>query len=232
MHACGFCKSTARYGRDSKKGARNLKLEIRSLKVGPIQTNCYIVADGDECIVIDPGAEAERIIDELDGRIPKMVVLTHQHWDHIGALSELEQRLEVPTAAHELDADAIFEPPAEAAVAGGPKSARSFKPVDLLLVDGDEIRVGDCTFNIIHTPGHTPGGICLYCPSEKVLFSGDTIFAGGRHGRTDFFSGSQDEMEETLKTKFVDVDDDTVIYPGHEGFSVMKVERKSNPLLR
>lgn len=214
-------------------------MEITNVKVGPIQTNCYIVCDKGEAILIDPGAEPEKILAELghlDGVKVKHIVLTHGHWDHICAAPALIEATGADLLCHSEDVPMLFD---EKIAAQLPRdvqelfaAGRAAHIAPQLVDDGDMVTVGDTVFSVIHTPGHTRGCICLYCPAEGVLFAGDTLFAGGRYGRTDFPGGSREAMIKTLETKFVDVDDNSIVFSGHEGNSTMLRERELNEYLR
>ena len=214
-------------------------MDIKVLRVGPIQTNCYIVQSDGECIVVDPGASARMILSEIERCECELVgvVLTHNHWDHTGGLPDIVQATNVATYAHELDADGVYattatalKMPRECRAAHERAIANGYK-VDHRVKEGDEIKVGACAFSVIHTPGHTQGSMCLYCAEEGVLISGDTLFAGGRHGRTDFVGGSAQQMFESLQTKFVSIPDNVDVLPGHEQMSTMGYERRANPEL-
>lgn len=205
-------------------------MKIDTCVVGPIETNCYIVEDAGETIVIDPGDQPLLIMDALAGREIKEIIVTHYHWDHLSALSALQEATGARAAMSQKDADRV----------DGVSRLDSFDidrghgapRIDRRLSEGDEVTVGECVFKVIETPGHTPGSICLYCAEQQTLFSGDTLFADGRHGRTDFVDGSQRAMVDTLVNKFIDVSDDTRVYPGHEHSSTMARERRLNPHLR
>jgi len=136
-------------------------IRIEKLQLGPWGTNAYIVVcrHTRDSLVIDAPAEAETIIERLRDSNPKYVLLTHDHMDHIGALTDLRTRLDVPLAAHPADSGSLSPPP------------------ELALNDGDSFSLGDMAFEVLHTPGHTPGGICFRTGSH--LFSGDTLFPGG-----------------------------------------------------
>ena len=214
-------------------------MQISSMRVGAIQTNCYFIESQGECLVVDPGASPRSILGEVERNGYKLVgvVLTHNHWDHTGGLPDIVEATGVTTYAHELDADGVYctddlglrmSPSLRAA---HQRAVEAGYKVDVRVKEGDEIKVGESTFTVIHTPGHTVGSMCLYCADEKVLISGDTLFAGGRHGRTDFATGSAAAMSETLRTKFVDIPDDVAVLPGHEGTSSMQTERRLNPEL-
>lgn len=178
-------------------------MKIHTVVVGPIDTNCYIVEDeaSREAIVIDPGGEAGKITGFLEKhplRI-KAIVITHGHFDHIGANRELKEKTRAPILMHESDVFGL--------------SAGGSPPADRFLKDKDNFEVGGLKFEVIHTPGHTPGGISLYCEKEKVIFSGDTLFAGD-YGRTDLPYSSGEDMAGSLK-KLLRLPPETKVYPGH-----------------
>lgn len=212
-------------------------MKIDIVKVGPIQTNCYIVRHEGQCLVVDPGAQPQRIITELRGSKVAAIVLTHRHWDHVGALPALVRHSGAPVLAHHLDAGRVFGledngyVPREL-IEDHARALEEGMTCTRPLEDGDSVQLGSLGFSVIHSPGHTPGSLCLYCPQEKVLFAGDTLFAGGRFGRTDFEDGSMDAMVHTLQTAFTAVPDDVTVYSGHEGSSTMGVERQLNRYLR
>lgn len=166
-------------------------MEIKTFKVGELRTNCYVVIEGGEALVIDPGFETENILRELKGLKLKIVVLTHGHYDHVTSAFELK----APVWISEKDAALMVY--------------STQRRADRLLKDGEQI--GD--FKVISTPGHTPGGLCLYNEKEKVVFSGDTLFAGD-YGRTDLPGSSEEEMIASLK-KLLKLPPETIVYPGH-----------------
>lgn len=189
---------------------------IRTVRVGPIDTNCYIVGDEatKEALVIDPGDEAEKISAAIEAEklAPRLIVNTHGHFDHVTADLKLKEKTGAALLIHELDLPmALLTAP--------------LRP-DRLLKDGDEIKVGTMVFSVIHTPGHTPGGICLYDEKEKVLFSGDTLFYGTT-GRTDLPSSSDKEMEISFK-KLMALPDETKVYPGHGRPTTIGREKAGN----
>ncbi|MGN0037951.1 MAG: MBL fold metallo-hydrolase [Coriobacteriales bacterium] len=212
-------------------------MNISVVKVGPIQTNCYIVSSGGQCLVIDPGAQPQRILTELRGAKPVAIVLTHNHWDHTGAVPALVRATGAPVMAHRLDAPGVFGledngyVPREL-VEDHRRALEEGMTCSRLLETGDAVELGGLRFEVLHTPGHTPGSICLYCAQEKALFAGDTLFAGGRFGRTDFEGGSMEAMVSSLGSAFAAVPDDVAVYSGHEKSSTMAAERALNPYLR
>lgn len=205
-------------------------MNVETCKVGPILTNCYIVEDGGKVLVIDPGDDLTMIVADIHARPVEQIVVTHAHWDHVGSLSGLADVTGAPVAMSAADAalvDGVANQDGHDLDRG-----HGAPHVDRILHDGDELTLGSKVFTVIKTPGHSEGSICLYCAEDGVLFSGDTLFSGGRFGRTDFEHGSMEKMIETLSTKFVDIPDDVIVYPGHEGASTMGRERALNPYLR
>jgi hydroxyacylglutathione hydrolase len=178
---------------------------MEKLQLGPFGTNAYIAAcqKTQDSVLIDAPGEPDMIIDRLKDTTLKYILLTHNHIDHIGALARLRAELEVPLAAHTADIDNLTPPP------------------EMLLRDGDVIRVGELEFTVLHTPGHTPGSLCFRL--GRYLIAGDTIFPGGP-GKT----GSPDDFKRIIKSineKIFVLPDDTQICPGHGDSTVLKKEK-------
>lgn len=189
-----------------------------------ITTNVYIVVSKNEAIVIDPGGESDKIIDKLNelNTNLKYIVLTHCHSDHIAAVTDLQKVKGGEVLISEEDGKAVNNPIRNLAPFMGSKLEKI--KVDRFLSEGDKIKLGNDEFEIIETPGHTKGGICIYSEKQKVLFSGDTIFKG-TYGRTDLPSSSYQDMKNSIK-KLMKLPDDINIYPGHGILTNMKDERK------
>jgi hydroxyacylglutathione hydrolase len=180
-------------------------IRLEKLELGPFGTNAYIIAclKTQESALVDAPAEPKVIIDKLGSATLKYILLTHNHIDHIGVLGELRVELKVPVAAHASDTSNLTPPP------------------EILLNDGDVIRVGELKLTVLHTPGHTPGSLCFRI--GRYLISGDTIFPGGP-GKT----GSPDDFRRIIKSitdKIFVLPDDTQIYPGHGDSTVLKKEK-------
>lgn len=189
-------------------------------------TNCYIVQDENtkETMVIDPGGEPEQIIKMLDILEAKLkyIYLTHCHGDHIGALKEVNDAKGGRILIHRNDVEGLYNKEISLTDYIG---MNEIKLEDASRVDdGDKIHVGNLEFIVIHTPGHTAGGSCLYCEKEKLLFSGDTLFHG-TWGRTDLPTGSFQNIMKSITTKLLVLPKDTIVYPGH-GKSTMIEEEK------
>ena len=172
-------------------------MKIENIVVGPLQVNYFIAYDEDslEAMVVDPGDEAEKIIMLIEARRLKVssIVCTHAHFDHIGALRRLKEKTGAAVIMQKGDYE-IYMRAGEQAALWGFQIEQPPEP-DMYLGDGDEIGVGRSRFKVLHTPGNSPGGICLY--GEGVIFTGDTIFAGSV-GRTDFYGGSIAELKKSF----------------------------------
>ena len=196
---------------------------VETFTVGMLSTNCYVASSREtkEAILIDPGldfsSEAKPILDYLAfGKLEvKFIVNTHGHDDHIKGNALFQQKVNVPICIHPLDAHFI-------------ETAEKDKfPANVPLEDGAALSFGGETLKIMHTPGHTPGSICLV--GEKIVFTGDTLFAGGI-GRTDFPGGSMSDMAISLQ-KLTSLPDYLLVYPGHGETSMIGIEKRANPFL-
>ena len=202
---------------------------IEKLVVGPFASNCYIVGSqsNKEGMIVDPGDEARRIlrkVKDLELGI-KLIFLTHGHIDHAGALKEVREATGAEVAIHGDDATSLK------GQSLGKLLGLSYPtppPPDRLLKDGDSVDIGDLHFLVVHTPGHTAGGICLL--GEGVVFSGDTLFNYGI-GRSDLPGGSYSQLMNGLQTKLMTLPDNTVVYPGHGPGTTIGAERRGNPFL-
>jgi hydroxyacylglutathione hydrolase len=227
----------------------NLIHEI--LPVGMLQCNCHIVGDPKtrDAIVIDPGGDAERILEIIARHNLKVsaIIITHTHIDHVVGLHRLQQATGAPVTMHadDLELYRMLDVQASWLDWQVPEKAN----VDKLLREGDTIRWGPFEAHVLHTPGHTQGSICLYMPWEiptsqangtaaesaermpGLLFAGDTLFAGSI-GRTDLWGGSFEEIIRSLKGKVLALPDDTLVYPGHGEFTTIGEERDTNPFLK
>lgn len=198
--------------------------------VGPLETNCYIYfcPETRECAVIDPGAEADQIfplIAHLNLK-PVIILNTHGHVDHTGANVEIKDRYQAPIAMHQDDLPLLEE--SIQLEFGLMLGAKPTPRPDRLLIDGDEVRVGQTSLKVIHTPGHSPGSVCFYTPG--ILFSGDTLFCGGV-GRTDLPGGSWKDLIRSLRTRVLTYPEETVVLPGHGPRTTIGEEKENNPFL-
>lgn len=204
---------------------------VACITVGAFRENCYLYACPEtlEAVIIDPGDEAQRIIDRIQELkfIPRYIINTHGHIDHICAIDEVSSAYPVPLAIHPAD---VFmytdEKAAHMYQREGPPVKR--KP-DILLQEGDTITFGTLTLEVVHTPGHTPGGICLlsrpYC-----IFSGDTLFRRGI-GRTDLSGGNYEQIVASIREKLYTLDEELVVFPGHGEPTTIIEEKYENPFV-
>jgi glyoxylase-like metal-dependent hydrolase (beta-lactamase superfamily II) len=203
---------------------------IQTLPVGPLQVNCHLVAceKTRQAAVIDPGDEGERILEALAaaGLQAVLIINTHGHFDHVGANHFLAERSGAPIAIHRGDLP-LLRRAAEHAALFGLGAVPSPEPATVL--DGGEmLQIGKIALQVIHTPGHSPGGICLL--AEGHLFSGDALFAGSI-GRTDLPGGDTDQLIAVIREKLLVLPDTTVVHPGHGPDTTIGRERRTNPFL-
>ncbi|MDA8172213.1 MAG: MBL fold metallo-hydrolase [Nitrospiraceae bacterium] len=202
-------------------------LQFKVLEVGPLAANCIIVWEkiSAGAVVVDPGDEPDRIMDFINNSALKVkyIVCTHAHFDHVGAIPEVKAATGAPVAVH-ADELEIYQGVKDQAALWG-YSLAPLPPPDVLLRDGDFINIGALRFEVIHTPGHSPGGICLY--GENVAITGDTLFAGSI-GRTDFYGGDYGLIMRSLR-RLAALPEDTLLLPGHGPSSTIGEEIKNNP---
>ena len=205
-------------------------MEVYTIPTGTLRANCYIAAAQDgSAAVIDPGADVPMLLDFLQTHslTVRHILLTHGHADHIGGADALRSATGAPISIHELDRRCTDTGYSLAEQCGYPFCP--FLP-DTLLHDGDCISLGDETLTVLHTPGHSPGGVCYIHEKDRILFSGDTLFCYTA-GRTDFPGGSFDTLMESLQ-KLRDLEGDYTVYPGHERATTLEHERKRNYFMR
>jgi glyoxylase-like metal-dependent hydrolase (beta-lactamase superfamily II) len=209
-----------------------IELNIETLPLGPIQTNCYIVWPKGEsdCWIIDPGGLSgpiEKIIDEKN-LTPKMLLITHGHWDHFLGNRCIKQKYpEMILAIHTDDAPVLPDADKNMSLTFIGKSIIS-PPADKLLNDGDNLTLGSAVFEVVHTPGHCPGSVCYFCSNSEpnVAFVGDLVFAGGGVGRTDLPNCSEKKLQESIRKIFTKFPAETILYPGHGRSTTVKREKQ------
>ncbi|BBB92877.1 MAG TPA: MBL fold metallo-hydrolase [Methylomusa anaerophila] len=206
-------------------------MKIFKMEVGQIGTNCYILCCEDtlEAAVIDPGGDAEEIIAVINREKlnVKYIINTHGHADHIAANSRIKSVTGAAVLIHADDADMLTSAQLNLSLYIG--AGITCEPADKLLNDGDNIGIGHSKIKVIHTPGHTPGGICLLV--EDTLFAGDTLFAESV-GRTDFPGGSHSQLIQNIKNKLLTLPDEIKVLPGHGPATTIGRERKMNPFIQ
>ncbi|MGA1979052.1 MAG: MBL fold metallo-hydrolase [Sedimentisphaerales bacterium] len=210
-------------------------MKIDRLILGAYQTNCYILRAGEaakDCLIIDTGLEARELVDflEVHKLNPVAVVLTHGHADHIAGLVALRGRFpDIKVYIHKLDAEMLTGKKDNLSAMAG--VLFSSEPADFSLEQGDVIEQANIKLDVLHTPGHTPGGICLYSKDDGIVFVGDTLFADSV-GRTDMPGGSTTQLIKSIKQKLCNLPDETVVYPGHGPITTIAQEKANNPFLQ
>jgi hydroxyacylglutathione hydrolase len=206
---------------------------IKALAVGSFAANCYIVGSstGKQGMIIDPGAEPDSILKTVrqTGLSIVTIAVTHAHIDHVGALRQVQQSTGAQFAIHEAEKGLAFSVPMRMLTSLGISPVKSPPRPDRLLKDGDRIDLGDLSFEVLYTPGHSAGGICL--SGHGVVFSGDTLFNLGV-GRTDFPGMSHERLIKSIREKLMVLPDETLVYPGHGPRTTIGDERRGNPFLQ
>ena len=205
-------------------------MKYKIIVVGALETNCYLVycEETRSCAVVDPGAEPERIFPEIfeEGLTPIVLINTHGHIDHVGANKEIKDHFGVPIYIHAGDNPMLSKvQQLELSLFLG---ASDSPPADHFMADGEEIRIGNGSLRVLHTPGHSPGSVSLL--GDGFLLSGDTLFMEGV-GRTDLPGGSQKQLEQSIREKIMTLPDEVVVLPGHGPHTTIGQERTNNPFL-
>lgn len=202
---------------------------VNHVCVGPLNTNCYFaMKEGrDDVVIVDPGADTDRIVEFLQKwqRRPAAILLTHGHFDHIGAAEDLRLRYRIPIYAFEGEADVLGD---ESKNLCGMIRKHIVLRANRLERDMAKIKAGGMTFQVIHTPGHTKGSCCYYCEEDNVLFSGDTLFRGS-YGRIDFPTGSARDIIRSISGILLALPEETMVYPGHGEETDILYEKSHNP---
>lgn len=205
------------------------QIEIKSMTLGMVATNCYLIINKEtkEALLIDPADNALRISNVIEENVCtlKAILLTHGHFDHIMALNELKKRYNVPVYAHEEEEDVLKQ---SSLNMSGMIGQIYTTQADIYVKDGEHLKLAGLDIIVLHTPGHTKGGVCYYLPEEKVLMSGDTLFHCSI-GRTDFPTGSMSQLVHSVKEQLFVLPDDVQVYPGHDSVTSIGYEKQYNP---
>lgn len=208
-------------------------MHIETINVGPLDVNCYIISsEKDNAIIIDPGADPEKILKYIEFHDLKaeFILNTHGHIDHIGSNAHIKSATDAELLIHEDDAFMLGQ--VQDSYISSMLNAKPSPPPDKKLKDGDILELDNIKIKVIHTPGHTPGGVCFY--TDNYLFTGDSIFVGGI-GRTDFPYSDHMTLIKSIKERILTLPDDTIIYSGHNygitPTSTIAREKTENPFI-
>lgn len=206
-----------------------MKYQVKNFEVGPIGTNCYFLMNEDtkELLVIDPGGDGPRLIREIRqlGYTPVAVLLTHGHFDHAMSAKELKDTFSIPVYAHEKEKETLENPMYN--VSGMIGKTQKYE-ADIFVKDNDVLELAGFSLKVLHTPGHTPGGVSYYAEEQKLVFSGDALFCQSI-GRTDFPNGSTSQLIRSVSEKLLTLPDDVQVLPGHEQLTTVGFEKQYNP---
>lgn len=206
-------------------------LQIEKLVLGMMQTNCYLARNKEtgRLLIVDPADEPQRVVRKIDDACsrPEAILLTHGHFDHIGAVDALREHYGIPVYALEKEQEILEDPVKNLSGMFGGGNGFCVK-ADHFLKDGQVLTLAGVEIHVIHTPGHTVGGACYYVPEENVLFSGDTLFRCSV-GRSDFPTGSMRQLHDSIHEKLFVLPEDTVVLPGHDAATDIGYEKRFNP---
>jgi glyoxylase-like metal-dependent hydrolase (beta-lactamase superfamily II) len=210
-------------------------MKIDSFVLGAYETNCYVLRKNEaakDCLIIDTGLEAHELVDFLRAHKlnPVTVVLTHGHADHITGVAVLRENFpDIKVCIHKLDSEMLTGKQFNLSELAGVRFSTT--PAELVLESGDVIEEAGIKLEVLHTPGHTPGGTCLYSKDDGIIFTGDTLFAGSV-GRTDFTGGDMTQLIKAIREKLLTLPDETVVYTGHGPVTTIAQEKTNNPYLQ
>ncbi|MEQ2526173.1 MBL fold metallo-hydrolase [Robertmurraya yapensis] len=202
------------------------------IPLGPLQTNCYIVADYKKnCLIFDPGEEGKKLINRLEQRKlkPQAILLTHAHFDHIGAVDDIRDKYNIPVYIHTNEKNWLMDPSLNGSqffMMGQIKA----KQADQLITSEGEMTVGDFTFEVFETPGHSPGSVSFYFKNDGFVVAGDALFQGSI-GRTDLPGGNHEVLISSIHKKLLVLPEETIVLSGHGETTTIENEMDSNPFL-
>ncbi|MFC4022797.1 MBL fold metallo-hydrolase [Oceanobacillus longus] len=206
-------------------------MNIKGMSLGPIGTNCYIIYEGKEALLIDPGAEVEKISAFLyqNNFHLQAILLTHAHFDHIGALEEIREHTGAEVFIHENEVSWLSDPMKNGS-GRMQDSEITASPAEFTLNPG-KMQLGPFNFTVLHTPGHSPGSVSFVFEEEQFIVSGDVLFYQGI-GRTDLYGGNRNELEMSIRNQLYPLDDTYTVYPGHGPETTIGMEKQRNPFVR
>jgi hydroxyacylglutathione hydrolase len=201
-------------------------VKVQGLTVGPLQENCWIVDGAERSIVIDPGDEGDRIVEALELPV-EAILLTHTHFDHVGAVAELARATGAPVYCPELETEVLADINSYVFPGMGPFESYD---ADRTVAGGERLELAGLAIDVIFTPGHSPGHVTYSIPDDRTILSGDVLFQGSI-GRSDLPGGDHPTLMRSIATLLETLPDDTLVLPGHMGATTLGRERASNPFL-
>ncbi len=207
-------------------------MEWYQLPLGPLQTNCYVLSNrNNSCLIIDPGEEAEKVFRYLNQKKlkPAAILLTHAHFDHIGAVEPIRAKYSVPVYLHTQEKKWLTDPVLNGSRLFGMGEVKA-EPADYLLSGNQDLSIGEFTFTVLETPGHSPGSISFYFQEAGLVASGDALFQGSI-GRTDLPGGSHETLLKSIHKKLLVMPEETLVLSGHGPVTTIGQEMDSNPFL-
>lgn len=206
-------------------------LNIQGMPLGALGTNCYILHKNEKALIVDPGDETEKIVAFLKSNhlTPEAIVLTHAHFDHIGAVDDLRKKYSLPVYLHPDEKDWLTEPLYNGS-GRFPRTPIVTSPPDEWIEEGT-MTIGTFTFDVYHTPGHSPGSVTIVFTDDHIVLSGDALFQQGI-GRTDLYGGDPQKLMESIQTKIYQLDERYSVFPGHGSSTTVGFEKVNNPYVR
>ncbi len=208
-------------------------MECIQIPLGPLQTNCYILYKEDKtCLIFDPGEESDKLKSFIKQQQfkPLAIIVTHAHYDHIGAVDDIREEYKIPVYIHENEADWLVDPVLNGSIEENMVKTIRGKRADHLISEEQAMSIGNFHFHIYETPGHSPGSISLYFEEAKLVISGDALFKGSI-GRTDFAFGNHSQLINSIREKLLTLPEETIVLPGHGPATTIGQEMDSNPFL-
>jgi hydroxyacylglutathione hydrolase len=208
-------------------------MKWQQIPLGSIQTNCYIVDNQDRsCLIFDPGGEGKKLINLLNSRglKPCAILLTHTHFDHIGAVDEVRNYYKIPVYVHKQEEKWLGDPSLNGSQFFTMIEPIKANPADIIISDEGAVKIGDFVFHVYHTPGHSPGSVSYYFAEAGVVISGDALFQGSI-GRTDLPGGNQPQLLKSIHDKLLTLPEETYVLSGHGPVTTIVEEMDSNPFL-
>lgn len=208
-------------------------MEWNQIPLGPLQTNCYILSkENNTCLIFDPGEESEKLSGFIrDNNLkPLAIILTHAHFDHIGAVDGIRDEFNIPVYIHEKESDWLIDPDLNGSAKYEMIKNISGKPADITIREEQTITIGEFVLEIYETPGHSPGSISIYFKDAGVVVAGDALFYGSI-GRTDLPGGNHNELLESIHQKLLVLPEETIVLSGHGPATTIGQEMDTNPFL-